>query len=429
MEQKRKRRKLKVLPFVLVCSFLVLVLGVGYVLANQFIFDGKLPGLAENSKDAVEDLPGRMNFLLMGIDAREGETRTRTDSLILVSVDKEKNRIAMISLPRDTRVDIPGHGTDKINAANVYGGPELVMETVSNLTGVKIDNYLMTNVRGFRDIVDALGGVTIDVEKRMYHYDPYDEPDLQRIDLQPGVQLLDGNKALQYVRFRSDALGDVSRTARQQKFLKALAQEMMQPSTITKIPKLVPTINKFLDTNLGISDMITLAQAAKNLNNVEIVTQTMPGKFLNMNGISYWSVEPDQAKMVAESIIRDGKVYEVVMGEENVNNKVVARETTTAKTNVSQSVATTPVRETGSRAGNAADNGGQKTANGAVKTETKKPVKNTDVEIIVNPQKETEAQKPATDTNPSTGTKTPAGGTNQGGNADSDSSWLPAAPL
>ncbi|RYD07038.1 hypothetical protein N752_00215 [Desulforamulus aquiferis] len=99
------------------------------------------------------------------------------------------------------------------------------MKTVSDLVGVDIDNYVVTNVRGFRDIVDVIGGVTLDVEKRMYYYDPFDEPDLRKIDLQPGVQKLDGNKALQYVRFRSDALGDVTRTERQQKFLKALAKE------------------------------------------------------------------------------------------------------------------------------------------------------------------------------------------------------------
>lgn len=343
--ERRRKRKIRVIPFLVFCTFFALVVGTGYVLANQFLFNGAGPSLSSLTLGETEEadvLKDRMNFLLMGIDAREGETNTRTDSLILVSVDKEKNRIAMISLPRDTRVEIPGHGQDKINSANVYGGPELVMQTVSNLTGVKIDHYLTTNVRGFRDIVDALGGVTIDVEKRMYHYDPYDEPDLQKIDLQPGLQELNGDKALQYVRFRSDALGDVSRTERQQKFLKALAQEMMQPSTITKLPKLVPTINKYLDTNLGLSQMVTLAKAAKNLSSVEIVTQTMPGKFLDMNGVSYWSVDPKQARMVAESLIQEGKPYDVVLGEEKVNTsantKNIAKEEPKPKTKVNEPV-------------------------------------------------------------------------------------------
>ncbi|GAB6159005.1 LCP family protein [Desulfotomaculum varum] len=420
--ERRKRRKLKILPFMLFCTFLLLVIGTGYVLANQFLFDGRDPlGLVQGEPKEEDVLKKRMNFLLMGIDARQGETRTRTDSLILVSVDKEHNRIAMISIPRDTRVEIPGHGYEKINSANVFGGPELVMQTVSDLTGVKIDHYLMTNVRGFRDIVDALGGVTIDVEKRMYHYDPYDEPDLRKIDLQPGVQRLDGAKALQYVRFRSDALGDVARTERQQKFLKALAQEMMQPSTIAKLPKLVPTINKYLDTNLGLSQMVTLARAAQNLSNVEIVTQTMPGKFLNMNGVSYWSVDPQQARQVAESLIRDGKVYEVVLGEENVNSKTPARQAA-AKETAARQGADRPVKQTAGR-----EETTRYRQDDAAPDSRQQPAGQADsgVQIIVNPAGDDDAQSSSR----GVGEKTQPNPVSSGGAGSGNGSWLPAAPL
>ncbi|SHK77771.1 LCP family protein [Desulforamulus aeronauticus] len=432
--EKKKRRKLKFLPFVIFCSFLMLFLGVGYVLANQFIFDNKLtPLISSTETDEVADLDKRLNFLLLGIDAREGEKNTRTDSMILVSVDKENNRIAMISLPRDTRVKIPGHGYDKINAANVYGGPEMATKVVSDLVGLDIDKYITTNVRGFRDIVDTLGGVTIDVEKKMYHYDPYDEPDLQRIDLKPGVQKLNGDKALQYVRYRSDALGDVSRTERQQKFLKVLAKEMIQPSTITKLPKLVPTINKYIDTNLSLTEMIALANAGKHLSNVEIVTQTMPGKFLNMNGVSYWSIDPKQAKMVAESIIKEGKVYDVVLGEENIDTRNVAAETTTKpqekdylptiKQDVDSPSKTNPEKKQGKTEDkDSTRNGGAKkdTSNGSTTKNTGSTKdNNVDVEIIVNPPGTSTGDKnSATDTKPQQGTT--GGGSN---------SWLPTQPL
>ncbi|GAB6179357.1 LCP family protein [Desulfotomaculum defluvii] len=425
--ERRRKRKLRIIPFLLSCTFFVLVLGTGYVLANQFLFDGAGPSISSLTLGEPEEenvLKDRMNFLLMGIDAREGETNTRTDSLILVSVDKEKNRIAMISLPRDTRVEIPGHGHDKINSANVYGGPELVMETVSNLTGVKIDHYLTTNVRGFRDIVDALGGVTIDVEKRMYHYDPYDEPDLQKIDLQPGLQELDGDKALQYVRFRSDALGDVSRTERQQKFLKALAQEMMQPSTITKLPKLVPTINKYLDTNLGITQMVTLAKAAKNLSNVDIVTQTMPGKFLDMNGVSYWSVDPEQAKMVAESLIQEGKPYDVVLGEEKVNTQSIAKEETSKpKTTVNKPVnPILPARDT-----QESDEPNKEipVKNNKDSRSGSNIPKDNDVEIIVETPKESDNNSTIKETGEKQESNTSPGDNNGAGT----SSWLPSTEM
>lgn len=441
--ERKKRRKLKIIPFTIFCSFLVLVLGVGYVLANQFIFNNNEPIISFGEETTQEaDLDERVNFLLMGVDAREGEKNTRTDTLMLVSVDKEHNRIAMISLPRDTRVKIPGHGYDKINAANVYGGPEMVMEVVSDLVGLKIDKYITTNVRGFRDIVDTLGGVTIDVEKRMYHYDPYDEPDLQKIDLMPGVQKLNGDKALQYVRYRSDALGDVSRTERQQKFLKALAKEMLQPSTITKLPKLVPTINKYIDTNLSLTEMIALANAGKNLGNVEIVTQTMPGKFLNMNGVSYWSIDPQQAKMVAESIIKEGKVYDVVLGEENIDTRQVAAETTT-KPSDNNYLPTKPDTNAPSKnksekkSGESEDkvstkNSGTKkdTSNGSTtkNPESSKDNKdNVEVEIIVNPPGTSTGDKtPAAENKPQQGS---AGGTQQNSTGSDSNSWLPTQPI
>lgn len=420
----KPRRRLKKGPFIIFCLLLTLFAGVGYLLASQFIF-GNNPFIAdseeERQKQEEEILKDRMNFLLLGVDAREGEKNTRADTIMLVSVDKEHNRIALLSMPRDTRVKIPGHGYEKINAANVYGGPELAMKTVSSLVGMEIDNYVVTNVRGFRDIVNTLGGVTLDVEKRMSYYDPYDEPDLRRIDLQPGVQKLDGNKALQYVRFRSDALGDVSRTERQQKFLKALAKEMMQPSTITKMPKLVPTINKYIETNLGLGEMVALARAVQNLNNVEIVTQTMPGKFLDMDGVSYWSVDPAQARMVAKSMIQEGKVFDVVLGEEKVNARNVAQETKTASNDFlpvseqqkppEQKTTQTTQPKTSQPAT------GQTDTKAAPKEAEKKPKAN--VEIIVKPV-------PGSGEQTNTGSGSTA---NDETPADTSTSWLPTKPL
>lgn len=424
--ERKPRRRLKKGPFIVFCSLLVLLLGVGYVLASQFIY-GKSPldilDLDETKEKKVV-MKDRMNFLLMGVDAREGEENTRTDTIMLVSLDKEHNRIALLSMPRDTRVKIPGQGYDKINSANVHGGPELVMETVSNLVGVEIDNYVITNVRGFRDIVDVLGGVTLDVEKRMYYYDPYDEPDLRKIDLQPGLQKLNGDKALQYVRFRSDALGDVTRTERQQKFLKVLAKEMMQPSTITKLPKLVPTINKYLDTNLGITDMVALARAAQNLSNVEIVTQTMPGKFLDMDGISFWSVDPTQARNVAKSMIQEGKVFDVVLGEEKVNSSSGVQQT-----NAETKSDYLPSTESGTKqteikttqTGSATNQNNSK--NTQRDTDTKKPTSN--VEIIVKPTPGTGEQAGS---DISATPKVVPDNSQQGSDSGS-TSWLPTQPL
>jgi LCP family protein required for cell wall assembly len=157
-------------------------------------------------------------------------------------VDTKTKQMSLLSIPRDTRVNIPKYGWDKINAADALGGPELSMKVVSNLLDIPEKYYVQANFNGFKDIVDALGGVTLDVEQNMYHEDETDGGAYE-INLKKGVQRLDGDKALQYVRYRDYAMGDIDRTKYQQKFLVALAKEMLQPSTILKLPALVPEIS------------------------------------------------------------------------------------------------------------------------------------------------------------------------------------------
>ncbi|GBF35371.1 cell envelope-associated transcriptional attenuator [Desulfocucumis palustris] len=293
---------------------LMLVAAGGYLWANDFFPlspDDGLPGIIKSSED--EAYQGRKNILLLGMDARQGETKARTDTMMLASIDTEKNQLAVVSIPRDTRVEIPGHGMEKINSTTLYGGPELAMETVSKLVGVRVEDYVITNYDGFKEIIDALGGVSMDVEKRMYHYDPQDGG-IYTIDLQPGVQRLDGEKALQFVRYRGYELGDISRTEYQQKFLTALAKEVMQAGTVLKLPKLLPKINDAVATNINLTDMVKLANAARKMTEANIVTQTLPGTFLDYKGTSFWSVDPDQAQVMVARLFDGVKTDKVVQG-------------------------------------------------------------------------------------------------------------------
>ena len=264
-----------------------------------------------DDETGVVQLEG-FNVLLLGVDEREGEIGARADTVILMNVDNKHNRVALLSIPRDTKVNIPGRGTNKINDAYVFGGPELTAKTVSELVGIPVKNYVVANFDGFEGVVDALGGVTIDVERNMYHFDDiYPE---HTINLKKGEQLLDGHKALQYVRFRGDALGDISRTERQLNFLTVLGGEAMQPSTVTKLHKLMPSVYKCVDTNLPLNQMAKLAMAARNLGSVEIVTQTLPGRFLDAEAGSYWQVDPVQVRQVARAFFEEGKQFDVVQG-------------------------------------------------------------------------------------------------------------------
>ncbi len=258
-----------------------------------------LPGSNPFSTAATYQPGERINLLLLGTDARPGEKDARTDSIIVASIEPYSKKAALISVPRDSLVSLPGHGEDKINSANVIGGPELTKQTVEGLLDIKIDHYIKTNFDGFRDIIDTLGGVTIDVEKNMRYRDPTDGTN---IDLKKGVQLLTGKTALDYSRYRHDALGDISRTQRQQKMLKAVAKELLQPKTMLKLPELIPQINKAVETDLDLSGMLKLAGLAKNMENMQIVSQTLPGQFYNNHG-SYWKVDEVQARMVLNNML------------------------------------------------------------------------------------------------------------------------------
>lgn len=306
---KVKRRKLKrKVPFVIFCLLLVALLAGGCVLFKNNFF------LAETDPDnpAPVDPGQRLNVLLLGVDARKGETMARSDTIILASVDPKTKQMSLLSIPRDTRVNIPKHGWDKINSAPVYGGTEMSMKVVSDLLGIPVKYYVQADFSGFKNIVDALGGVTLDVEQNMNHEDP-DDGGAYEIHLKKGVQRLDGNKALQYVRYREYAMGDIDRTKYQQKFLVALGKEMLQPSTILKLPALVPEINKYVKTNLSVSDMMTLASAGKKLEDGNIVAQTLPGRPIDIDGGSYWGVDPAEAKQLVANLFNGETVTNVVL--------------------------------------------------------------------------------------------------------------------
>lgn len=302
------RLKLKRRTPIIICSLILLaLLAGGYVLAKDKFFPSINPEAGPVTADQ------RLNVLLLGIDARQGESAGRTDSIILASVDPKSKQMSLLSIPRDTRVNIPGHGWDKINSAAVYGGPELSAKVVSNLVGIPIKYYVVTNFGGFKDIVDALGGVTLDVEQNMYHEGDEEYGGAYGINLKKGVQRLNGEKALQYVRYRDYAMGDIDRTKHQQKFLVALAKEMLQPSTIPKLPKLVPEINRYVKTNLSVSDMITMASASKSMENGNIVAQTLPGRPLDIDGGSFWGVDPNEARQMVARLLNGETTTNIVL--------------------------------------------------------------------------------------------------------------------
>ncbi len=210
-----------------------------------------------------------------------------SDSMLLLRFDPEQEKVSVLSIPRDTRVNIRGYGVRKINHANDYGGPALTASVASDLLGgVKIDRYVRVNVQGVEKLIDALGGVTVDVPKDM-KYNDFSQH--LYIDLKKGVQHLDGDKALQFLRFRYDEYGDISRVQRQQMLMRSAVEQTLKPATIVKIPKILSVIQSHLDTNLTVRELMALSNFASKTDRSGINMMMLPGDFNDPNErVSYW---------------------------------------------------------------------------------------------------------------------------------------------
>lgn len=253
--------------------------------------------------------PGEKVVLMMGIDdARSGLDDpfkgARTDVMILVRVSTKNQEVALVSIPRDSKVYLAeGKGTDKINAAHAYGGAELAVKTVEESFGIPIDNYVIVNYNGIREIIDLLGGVDVYIEKPMRYRDNAAK---LNIDFKPGINHLNGDEAEAFLRFRHDEFGDIGRIQRQQQFLAAVAKKLKDPWTFTKLPKLVEAGKTHVRTNLEKEEMFKLAAFVPDLDFSKIRSATLPG-YPSAGGISYWIIKPQEAKEVLDRLIVQNK--------------------------------------------------------------------------------------------------------------------------
>ncbi len=224
-----------------------------------------------------------------------------SDVMLLMRFDPSKKNLKMLSIPRDTRVEVEGHGVKKINAANVHGGPALTAKTVNNLLdGVGIDRYVRINVLGVAKLIDALGGVTVYVPRDMKYQD--DSQHLY-INLKKGQQHLDGEKALQLLRFRHDENGDIGRIQRQQMVMRALMDQTLNPATLARLPEVLNVVKEHIDTNLTVEELLALAGYGARTNRSNILQLLVPGRFSQKNefNASYWVPDSDRiAKTMAQ---------------------------------------------------------------------------------------------------------------------------------
>lgn len=281
LSMQRRSRKKRTFSLVLILMAFLAVTAASY-----FIFSNALDkNTTKRSNSNFLAAQDKINILVMGVDERSDDVG-RSDTMFVVTVDTKTKSVAMLSIPRDTRVKIPGDGWDKINHAYAIGGHKLTQQAVEGLMGISIDHYVLVNFKGFQKIVDAVGGVDIEVEKRMYYEDPYDDDGLV-IDLKPGLQHMDGKTAIKYVRYR-DEEGDIGRIQRQQKFIKALFNEVVSPSVIARIPAIIREVSATIKTDMSTSEMINFAQILNDAYKQGLKTDMVPGKPAYINDISYW---------------------------------------------------------------------------------------------------------------------------------------------
>lgn len=233
------------------------------------------------------------SVLLLGVDQRAND-RGRSDTMIVLTVNPGKNSVKMLSIPRDTRTEIIGKGTtDKINHAYAFGGVEMSMNTVENFLDIPIDYYIQVNMEGFKDIVDAVGGVKVQ-NTLNFSYGGSKFP--------IGELKLDGKSALNYARMRKeDPRGDFGRQDRQKQVIRGIISEGASLNSLTNYSDIFSALGNNVQTNLTFDEMITIQSKYKAASqNIEQLS--LKGQGGKIDGIYYYIVPSDQLKIVQDEL-------------------------------------------------------------------------------------------------------------------------------
>ena len=271
---------------------------------------------AQNNSNTISPIdlnfnfsPKRQNILLMGVDVASNESNpfkgNRSDTMLLISIAPYGKNINVISIPRDSKVYIPGKNkADKINHAFAFGGAKLAVKTVEESFGVKINNYLAISNAGVIKMIDTLGGLPIYIEKNM-KYDDYSAN--LHINLKQGEHILTGKQTEGYLRFRHDSFGDIGRIRRQQWFFNALLASLKDPTVIVKLPELLKIMPEYIQTDLSAYDLAKYAGMAKNVDTSTIQIATIPGAPSTKGVISYWIIDPIKTQDLIDKMVYRNK--------------------------------------------------------------------------------------------------------------------------
>lgn len=303
-----------------IIGFSVLFAGAGrYILNKDSV--ASVGDAEEDDSDEIEsDDKDEIIFLLTGIDESTGiekikekeikeneytTTGYRTDTMMLCKFNFETGDISILSIPRDTRVNIRGReNQEKINHAYSYGGPYLTLRTVKDLLKIDLDYYVTVDYLAVKEVVDAIGGVDIDVPMNMRKSDPTDKPPLD-INLTKGLQTLYGKESLDFLRFRDYPEGDVDRVHAQQLFMKEFMKQVLQPENITRLPKIAKTYFDNVDTNIPMGTVLKGITSANKIDIDNLNIETLPGDGEYIGKVSYFLYDEIELEALVREMFGD----------------------------------------------------------------------------------------------------------------------------
>lgn len=300
----------------------LVIFGLFYMLAGDTFFDEK-PVVATDPTEVtgeptdVEEPSetkdkNEIVFLMMGVDAKDvaKSKGTRTDTMMLTKLNIETGKITVVSIPRDTRTLVKGN-MDKINAAHAYGGVEETIKSVRHLLGIDLEYYVKVDYQIVQDLVNAIGGVTVEVPFTMIYSDPTADPPLN-INIKKGEQTLDGKNAHDFIRFRHNndmtvgyPDGDIGRIRTQQYFLKELVKQTITPKNLLKLPKIIETYFDNVETNIPITFMLRAGISANKIDVESMETATVPGDGEYIGLISYFIHNQEETDTLMEKMFGD----------------------------------------------------------------------------------------------------------------------------
>lgn len=303
MAKKKSGGKRTVLVIVTAILLVMLVCGTAFGLFVSGVTSQLNKGTKSDAELlAIEDALGgySSNFdepfymLLLGSDARSEGEQSRSDTNIVVRVDPVDDMVTMVSIPRDTKIEIPGHGTQKFNAAYAFGQVPGVIEAAEELLDIEISHYAEVNFLDLKGLVDAVGGVTVEVDAKIDDYH-CDDGDGNHYVIEKGTQTLSGGEALTFARSRHYANGDFTRTSNQRKLVEAIVHKVLS-TPITSIPGVVSAAAECVTTDLKLMDIIGLAQQFADNKDIVFYNAMLPSYTQNINGISFVINDEEKTK-------------------------------------------------------------------------------------------------------------------------------------